>query len=166
MVVDEEKGPIMSEWSLPWEAGCRCGQVRLRISAPPLLAMACHCTGCQRMSASAFSLSLAIPSAGFSVIEGEPVIGGLHGASRHYFCPHCMSWMFTRPEGMDDFVNLRPTMLDNPEWFAPFVETYTSEKLAWATTPAVHSYETFPAMEDYPRLVKDFDEQGRRPAVG
>lgn len=39
-----------------------------------------------------------------------------------------MSWMFTRPEGMDWFVNLRSTMLDDPSGLAPFVETWTSEK--------------------------------------
>jgi hypothetical protein len=48
--------------------------------------------------------------------------------------------MFTRPEGRDFFVNLRPTMLDDPSWFTPFIETSTSEKLPWATTPAVHSF--------------------------
>jgi len=31
---------------------------------------ACHCTGCQRMSASAFSLSLAIPAPGFEAFAG------------------------------------------------------------------------------------------------
>ena len=103
----------MPALSLPAEGGCRCGRVRLKISAKPILTMACHCTGCQRMSSSAYSLSAAIPSEGFEVTQGEPVIGGLHGASRHYFCGYCMSWMFTRPEGMDWFVNLRPTMLDD-----------------------------------------------------
>ena len=53
------------------------------------------------MSASAYSLSAAIPAEGFEVVQGEPVVGGLRGATRHYFCPHCMSWMFTRPEGVD-----------------------------------------------------------------
>ncbi|WP_421931977.1 GFA family protein [Phenylobacterium sp.] len=142
----------MTPPSLPWEGGCRCGQVRFRVGAPPILTMACHCTGCQRMSSSAFSLSAAIPSEGFTVTAGEPVIGGLHGADRHYFCPHCMSWMFTRPGGMDWFVNLRPTMLDDASWFVPFIETYTSEKLPWATTPAVHSFPTFPAFEAYEGL--------------
>lgn len=118
--------------------------------------MACHCTGCQRMSASAFSLSAAIPSDAFSVTKGEPVIGGLHGATRHYFCPHCMSWMFTRPEGFDSFVNLRPTMLDDRSWFVPFIETMTSEKLPWATTPAVHSYEKWPPFEEYKGLMEEY----------
>lgn len=151
----------MSEWNLPWEGGCRCGQVRLKVSAKPLVTMACHCTGCQRMSASAFSLSAAIPSEGFSVTQGEPAIGGLHGASRHYFCPHCMSWMFTRPEGLDWFVNVRPTMLDDLSWFVPFIETWTSEKLPWATTPALHSFAALPAFEDYEGLVRDYAAQAK-----
>lgn len=149
----------MPRWNLPMEGQCRCGAVRLKVTAPPLITMACHCTGCQRMSSSAYSLSVAIPADGFSVIAGEPVIGGLHGATRHYFCPHCMSWMFTRPEGMDWFVNLRPTMLDDPSWFEPFVETYTSEKLPWARTPASHSYETVPSPEEFPALLKEFAER-------
>lgn len=143
---------------LPLDGECRCGQVRIRIEAPPLLTMACHCTGCQRMSASSFSLSAAIPSAAFSVTKGEPVIGGLRGAIKHYFCAHCMTWMFTRPDVADTFVNIRPTMLDNTDWFSPFIETYTSEKLAWATTTAIHSFEKFPPFESYEGLVREYAE--------
>lgn len=147
----------MTAQSLPVEGGCRCGQVRFRISAPPLLTMACHCTGCQRMTASAFSLSAAIPTQAFEVIAGEPVIGGLHGADvHHYFCPRCMSWMFTRPQGMDWFVNVRATLLDDARWTSPFVETFTSEKLPWVTTPAAHSYPQFPPMEDFQTLIPEY----------
>lgn len=146
--------------NLPMEGRCRCGQVVVRITAPPLLTMACHCTGCQRMSASAFSLSAAIPSAGFAVVAGEPVVGGLHGAARHQFCPHCLSWMFTQPAGMDAFVNLRPTMLDDSAWFSPFIETYTCERLPWAKTPAVRSFEKFPAPEDFEGLIKAYAARG------
>jgi hypothetical protein len=148
----------MTGLNLPAEGGCRCGRVRIRITAAPLVAMACHCTGCQKMSSSAFSLSAAIPADGFAVIEGEPVIGGLHGATRHYFCPHCMSWMFTRPEGMDWFVNVRAPMLDDPGWYAPFIETWTSEKLAFAQTGAPHSYEALPPLDAYEGLMKEYAE--------
>lgn len=151
----------MSTLELPCEGGCRCGQVRLKISVKPLLTMACHCAGCQRMTGSAYSLSAAIPSDGFEVTKGEPVIGGLHGEFlHHYFCPHCMSWMFTRAKGMDWFVNVRPTMLDDPSPFTPFIETWTSEKLPWATTPAKHSYPAFPPMEDFEGLTKEYMGQG------
>ena len=155
----------MHNRDLPWEGGCRCGQVRLKITAPPILTMACHCTGCQKMSASAYSLSAAIPADGFSVIDGEPVIDGLHGASRHYFCPHCKSWMFTRTEGMDEFVNLRPTMLDRHEWVVPFAETWTDEKLPWATTPAKHSFGKLPEFAAFPALIQAYAQEGARPAA-
>ena len=96
----------MRDWKLPWDGGCRCGKVRFRVSAEPLVTSACHCRGCQRMTASAFSLSVAVPAEGFAVTEGEPELGGLHGAPRHHFCGWCKSWLFTRMEGMDWFVNL------------------------------------------------------------
>jgi hypothetical protein len=136
----------------------------MRITAPPLLTMACHCSGCQRMTASAFSLSIAIPSNGFEVVQGEPVIGGLHGGPRHYHCPHCKSWLFTRPEGMDHFVNLRATMLDEHSWFIPFVETCTAEALPWAKTGAAHSFTNIPEPPAFAPLVAEYAERGARPS--
>jgi len=135
---------------------CRCGQVKFRVRGAPLVTMACHCTGCQRMTASAFSLSALYTSDNFEVVEGDPVLGGLHGATRHFFCPHCMSWLFTRPEGMDAFVNVRTAMLEGAADLPPFIETWTREKIPWAATPAVHSFETLPSMERYPELVAEF----------
>jgi hypothetical protein len=155
---------MTSDWHLPWEAGCLCGKVRMRVSAPPLLTMACHCKGCQKMSASAFSLGVAIPSVGFSVLQGEPVIGGRHGANRHYFCPHCMSWIFTRAQNIDQFVNLRPTMLDDASWFVPFIETCTKERLPWTTTGAAYSFETFPPAADWAGLMAEYAGQASKPA--
>ena len=73
--------------SLPWKGGCRCGQVRFRISAPPLLTGACHCIGCQRMTGGAFSLAVVVSDEAFEVIEGKPVIGGLHGEVPTTFAP-------------------------------------------------------------------------------
>lgn len=140
------------------QGGCRCGRVRFRVSGEPLITMACHCTGCQRMTASAFSLSSLYPSDAFEVTAGEAVLGGLRGAARHYFCPDCMSWLFTRPAGMDAFVNVRSTMFDDTRSYRPFVETYTSEKLAWATTGAVRSFASFPPEEMFPELLAEFAE--------
>lgn len=108
------------------------------------------------MTGSAFSLSAAFPSESFTILKGEPVIGGMHGKDRHYFCPYCMSWIFTRLEFTEAFVNVRATMLDDPSWFVPFIETFTSEKLPWASTPAVHSYPKFPAPGDIQDLLHEF----------
>ena len=142
--------------SLPVEGACMCGQVRMKISAPPIITMACHCTGCQKLSASAFSLTAMIPNASFEVTKGEPVIGALHGASRYFYCPNCLNWLFTRPAGMDAFVNVRPTMFDVPAWSTPFIETCASEKLPWAKTSAAHSYDQYPPEADYGRLMQEY----------
>lgn len=83
------------------------------------------------------------------------MIGGLHGELRHFFCGYCMSWLFTRIPG-DTIVNIRIAMLDDPSLFPPYIETYTSEKLPWATTPAVRSFERFPPIEAYEGLARDY----------
>jgi hypothetical protein len=142
--------------ALPLVGSCRCGRVEIRITKAPICTAACHCHGCQKMASSAFSLTAMVPADGFEVVKGEPVIGGLHGADlNHYFCPHCMTWMFTRPVGFD-FVNVRPTMFDDTSWFRPYMETYASTKLPFAETGAVKSFETFPTMEDIGGLMKGY----------
>lgn len=148
----------MSVDTISWEGGCRCGQVRFTVSLKPIITMACHCTGCQKMSSSAFSLSALVPADGFALTQGEPVIGGLHGEARHYFCPHCMSWLFTRPQGIDDLINLRATLLDDASGYVPFMETWTSEKLPWASTPAVRSFAQLPEPDEFPRLLQAYAE--------
>ncbi|MEJ0035562.1 MAG: GFA family protein [Gammaproteobacteria bacterium] len=149
----------MNNLRLPSLGSCRCGEVGIRISAQPILTMACHCRGCQKMSASAYSLSAAIPTPGFEVIRGDPMLGGLRNPEqRHFFCPKCMSWMFTR--FLPEFVNIRVTMLDDDlSWFAPFVETWTRTKLPFAMTQAPHSYPEFPPMEEFPRLSAEFSQK-------
>ena len=66
----------MTTWNLPWSASCLCGRVKMRITAPPLMSAACHCTGCQKLTSGAYSLSLMLPASGFEVLEGETVLGG------------------------------------------------------------------------------------------
>ena len=133
-----------------------CGQVRMRISAAPVITMACHCAGCQKLSASAFSLTTMIPNDGFEVTKGEPAIGALHGSSKYFYCPNCLNWLFTRPAGMDAFVNVRPTMFDVPAWSTPFIESFVSEKLPWAATSAKYSFDRFPPPDQYGKLVAEY----------
>src|SRR4051812_22366064 len=119
------------------EGGCRCGAVRFKVTAPAMLTMACHCTGCQRMTGGAYALSALIPAGGFEVTAGEPVVGGLRGQIAHMHCPQCMSWVFTRPPGLP-FVNVRTPMLDDPDDLEPYLDIWVSEKLPWVTPTSAH----------------------------
>ncbi|HWE46078.1 MAG TPA: GFA family protein [Caulobacteraceae bacterium] len=142
---------------LPLKGECRCGRVKVEITADPIMTAACHCVGCQKMSASAFSMTAIMPADGFRVSQGEPVIGGNHAPDlHHYHCPHCKSWMFTRADVMPGFVNVRPSLFDVRDWFVPFIETMTRDKLPWATTPARHRFEEFPPPESFGPLMAEF----------
>jgi hypothetical protein len=109
------------------------------------------------MSSSAFSLTAMCLASTFAVTKGEPVIGGLHGTElRHFFWGHCMTWMFSRPAPLPQVVNVRPTMLDDHAWFAPFLETYAKTKFPWANTQAVRSFDEFPAMDTLDGILREY----------
>ena len=143
--------------ALPIEGGCMCGESRMRVGIAPIITMACHCRGCQKMSASAFSLTAMVPAQGFEVIKGKPQIGALHGASQYFYCPKCLNWLYTAPAG-SPFINVRSSMFDVPLWSTPFIESYVSEKLPWATTAARHSFERYPTPDRYGPLTAEYAE--------
>ena len=117
------------------------------------------------MTASAFSLSAFYPIGQFEVLAGEPVVGGMHGETRHMFCRYCMSWLYTQPDGLDDFVNVRSTLIDDVDPSPPFIETVTSEALPWARTGAAHSFGGFPPRDRFPTLIAEFISEKQRPRV-
>jgi hypothetical protein len=149
--------PDMPHPKLPVEGHCMCGESRMHISIAPIITMACHCRGCQQMSASAFSLNILVPADGFAVTQGTPQIGALHGQNRYLYCPRCLNWLYTAPAGMP-FVNVRPVLFDVPLWRIPFAETCVDEKLPWATTPAQHSFAQYPPPEQYASLMAAYSE--------
>jgi hypothetical protein len=69
-----------------------------------------------------------------------------------------MSWLFTRPQGAEGIVAIRTMMLDDVSGLDPYIETMTREKLPWAVTPAVVSFEGFPAPEEFGPLMQAFAE--------
>ena len=105
------------------------------------------------MTASAFSLSSFYALENFEIVQGETVLGGLRQELKHHVCPDCKSWMFTSADMMGPHVNVRSTLIDDSRAYKPFIETFTSEMLPWAKTPAQHSFETFAPMERFPELL-------------
>ncbi|KQU49720.1 hypothetical protein ASG67_11460 [Sphingomonas sp. Leaf339] len=57
---------------------------------------------------------------------------------------------------MDDIVNARATLPNNAASYQPFIETFTSEKLSWATTGADHGFTGFPPPERFADLITAF----------
>jgi hypothetical protein len=143
------------------EGACRCGAVQFRAEGSPLITMACHCTGCQRMTGGDYSLSSLYPAERFDS-GGETVLGGIKGATKHHFCTSCMSWLFTVPEGFEGFVNVRSSMFDDAREHRPFVDMWLSEALPGAESGAPRRFDTVPQEEEFGELMRAYaDWDGR-----
>lgn len=153
-MVDMSHSPLPKS---PVEGGCRCGRVRFRVSEPPLLEVACHCRGCQRMTASAFSTSIAVAEEAFAITSGDMVRGGLgEGDVHHHHCGTCLSWVYTSFPPSLGFVNVRATLLDDPSWHTPWLEVETRSKLPWAHTGAQRSFEGSPPAGAYIGFITEY----------
>ena len=108
------------------------------------------------MTGSAYSLSSLYPAERFRVTDGETVRGGMKTGPDHQFCPECLSWVYTVPEGMDAFVNVRASMFDDAAEHRPYVEMCRSEALPGVVTGAVRSYDQFPQEEEFPELLAGY----------
>ncbi|UWR81383.1 GFA family protein [Phaeobacter inhibens] len=147
----------MTQPNLPLTGACLCGAVQLHVTAFPLLTLACHCRDCQKLAASAYSLTVMFPAEAVTA-TGELVLGGKHSEARkHYYCPTCLSFVLSRLKAAPDRVNLRASLLDDLTWFTPFVEIMTEEKQPWAQVPTTHSYARFPTTaEELAELMADY----------
>ena len=138
------------------EGACRCGSTRFTVTGLPLITTACHCRGCQTMTAGPFSLSSLYPAEAFAPTQGTPVLGGIKGGTKHHFCPDCLSWLYTVPEGMDDFVNIRSAMLSDFDGHAPYAEFYLDEGLTGMKSGAVKSFGMAPDYDGFMQLMEEF----------
>ncbi len=154
---------MSQSWNLPWAASCLCKKIKMRVTAPPLFSLACHCKACQKLTSSAYAMAFIVPSSGFEVIEGEPVLGGIYGPHKQYYCGYCKSWLFTRPAQTDTIVNVRCTILDEASWVMPFVDIETKDKLPGVVTGAEFSFDETPPMDTFMTIAAEFAEKGARP---
>lgn len=144
----------------PFEGACLCGAVRVRVTAAPLLTVACHCRDCQKLTASAYSLTTMFPRDAFA-FTGTVIRGGLgSGVRRHFFCKSCLNFIFSEIAGADQRVNLRTSVLENAAAFAPFVELMTEDKMPWVQVPVAHSFARYPqTLEDLQALMDAYARQ-------
>jgi hypothetical protein len=100
---------------LPLTGGCQCGKILYEITKHPSLVYACHCTDCQHITSSAFSLGIALPETAFRLTSGEPrAIQRVPDSARlntRFVCPDCACWVYTQPRG--GVVRVRAGSLDD-----------------------------------------------------
>ncbi len=150
----------MSLFSLPLTGGCQCGQLRYRVTEPPLTLYCCHCTECQAQSSSAFGMSLRVPAGGVH-LDGEYSSyvrdAGKPTAAEGVFCPQCGSRIVHRGRGADSGSSIKAGTLEYKSWLEPVGHIWTSSAQSWMKLEGL-TYEKQPD-DDYGALIEAFSKK-------
>ena len=115
------------------------------------------------MTAGPYSLSALYPDNRFELTAGEVVLGQCKSAGQHHFCKACFSWIYTKPAGLDDMVNIRTPMLDRAAEFLPFAEFFCGEGLPGMASGAPMSFDTAPEVDEFLALAEKYLTWAGRP---
>lgn len=129
-----------------------CGASRYEIAQAPIDVYACHCTDCQRITGSAFSLGVVVAAEAFRATgkDARLVPGGMADSGRvknRWVCPDCGVWLFgnprpgTKPPGMVRVV--RGGTLDDTAWVRPTTHYWTRSAQPWLVLEGIR-HETQP----------------------
>ena len=147
--------------TFPMAGQCHCGRIRYIVTKPPGFVFACHCTDCQQLTSSAFSLGMAVADNAFK-LEGEPYcwerMGDSGGWSRQFTCPICTGWTHTLTQHAPGTVVVRPSTLKNHSWARPVAQLFTRSALPWALMDLPLSFEA--EFEDPEPLERAFAVSG------
>jgi hypothetical protein len=137
---------------LPLGGGCMCGAVRYEISEVPLRVYACHCTDCQRITGSAFSLGVVVSADAFRATGKDralapPIIAASGRTKRLGICPDCGVWLFDSPRPSTSFPGLvrvvRGGTFDDTRWITPTIHYWTRSAQKWVALDGIR-YEMQP----------------------
>ena len=129
---------------LPLTGGCICGAVRYEIAAAPIHVYTCHCTDCQRITSSAFSIGVVVPDDAFRLtgMEGRMAPGILADSGRkkmRWICPECGTWLYGSPRPGTEYRGtvrvVRGGTLDDTSWLNPQTHFWTRSKQPWVALP-------------------------------
>jgi len=133
----------MGEMRLPLTGGCLCGALRYEISEMPTMAYTCHCTDCQQLTSSAFSLAVTVYDSAFRLTKGEPrLLQKIADSGRtvtRWICPECGCWITCAPQAGatsgEMIRRVRAGTLDDLSWLKPTAHFWTRSKQPWVTLP-------------------------------
>lgn len=143
---------------LPLTGGCHCGALRYELTQPPTLVYTCHCTDCQRLTGSAFSLGLLTATEAFSLTGGAPrPIQRIADSGRtltRWVCPECGTSICNGPDLGPGLPGQRRVVragtLDDTSWLRPTVHFWTRSAQQWITFPeSDRRFETQPETLDW-----------------
>jgi len=118
----------------PYTGGCVCGALRYEFTSEPTTVYTCHCTECQKVSASAFGMSVRVSADDFKITQGETKsVASVADSGRTkigLFCAECGTRVCNKPAA-GALVVVKAGSLDNPNWFKPIAHIWTRSAQSW-----------------------------------
>jgi len=138
----------------PLTGTCQCGGVRYVVHGEPVATVACHCRDCQKLSASAFSITMVIPRDSFELLSGDLAVferpADMGGSALCYFCRTCGNRVYHENPQLPGFLRLKPGGLDDTSRIVPEAHVWTSRAQAWFRFPeGVPVFETQPDLKEF-----------------
>ena len=114
---------------------CHCGGVRYEATVDPERTTICHCTDCQKLTGSAYRVSVPANEGSFRLTSGKPSIYtkvGDSGSRRaQAFCPDCGSPLYTYDADRPKIHGLRVGCIDEREALVPRRQKWCRSALKW-----------------------------------
>ncbi len=123
----------------PYTGGCQCGAVRYEITAKPLTLYACHCTDCQKQSASAFGMTFRIKGESLEITKGTTrewhTVADSGNAKVAHFCGDCGTRLYNAPARHPGALSIKAGTLDDTSWLQPVGSVWTRSAQPWVAVP-------------------------------
>ena len=114
---------------------CHCANIRYEAVVDPEQTTICHCTDCQKLTGSAYRVSVPAHEGSFRLLAGEPRIyvkTGDNGARRaQAFCPDCGSPLFTYDVDDPAIHGLRVGCIAERKALVPRQQKWCGSALGW-----------------------------------
>ena len=114
---------------------CHCGRIAFEAELDPAKVGVCHCTDCQVLSGSAFTVYAQVPREGFRLLRGEPKIYVKTAESGNRraqaFCAECGSRLWAAAEKDTPVYNLRVGTLRERAELQPQVQLWCRSSMPW-----------------------------------
>ena len=114
------------------DAGCACGQVRLRVNGKPIRVGLCHCLDCRKAHAAAFGVFVVFPADNVEIRPGEAASVGRfdRGSYSRYFCRNCGAHVYAKSEASSE-IELFLGSFDVRNRFIPTYEAWSKRRENW-----------------------------------
>jgi hypothetical protein len=113
------------------EGGCLCGEVRYRVTAPPIARSICHCRSC-RLASGAPSVAWAVFSPGdFRYLCGHAVRFNSSPTVTRAFCGRCGTPLTYQSSQRPEAIDVTTATFDTPDAFPPAKEIWTEHRISW-----------------------------------